>query len=199
MRIKFLFIYVVAGAAFLAVSLWLVLSGGTNPKAIKAKFKLGGIMLIAWSIIATASCTKGPLSNPNGAIDGGEVMCYDPAPADYVNFSTENHNNEGRYYLAPGEYLTISIEGPTYKEYSVFINKRVPDKQGDEAIGDLLQTDTFVIEEDSYSYKHQIEYSPEDKDYTGLAVVRVFGPSDGPGTGDLLFFQWNLHITKGEE
>ena len=94
MRAKYFLIYAVVGAAFLAVSLWVLLSRGNNPKAINAKYKLGGIMLIAWSVIATASCEKGPLPNVKKAIEGGVVMCYDPVQSNNVYFSTDKYDNK---------------------------------------------------------------------------------------------------------
>ena len=200
MKAKYFLIYVVVGAAFLAVSLWVFLSGGNNPKAIHAKYKLGGILLIAWSIIATASCEKGPLSKIGGAIDGGEVMCYDPAPSDWVSFTTDRYDQQqGHYFLAPGKYLTIHIEGPTFKEYRVAINKRIPEKEGDEAFGDLLQAEVLVADMDAYSNQHRILYAPADEDYTGQAIVSVYGLSEGDDTGNRIFWQWNLFITGGDE
>ena len=199
MKAKYFIVYIGVGAAFLAVSLWIMLSRGNNPKAINAKYKLGGIMLIAWSIIATASCEKGPLSNVEGSVDGGEVMCYDPVPSNYVTFSTDKYDKEGRYYLTPGGNLTIIIEGATYKEYSFAINKRVADKSGEEAVGELLQTNSFTLEGDSYSHQYKIEYSPADKDYTGQVILRVWGPAEENQAGELLFWQWNLFITNGDE
>lgn len=199
MRIKYFLIYAVAGAAFLAVSLWVLLSRGNNPKAINAKYKLGGIMLIAWSIIATASCEKGPLSNVRGAIDG-RVTCYDPAPADYITFSTDKFDKDGKYYLTPGGNLTITIEGANHKEYSFTINKRIAEKkEGDEAVGELLQAGSFVLEGDSYSHQHIIQYSPTDNEYTGQVILRVWGKTKENLADDLLLWQWNLFITNGDE
>lgn len=199
MKAKYFFIYAGVGAAFILVSLWVLLSRGRNPKAINAKYKLGGILLIAWSILATASCEKGPLSNVEEAIDGGEVMCYDPAPFNYIYFTTDKTDKEGRYYLAPGGNLTIIIEGATFKEYSFAINKRIADKNSDEAIGELLQADSFVLEGDSYSHQHKIEYTPTDNEYTGQVIVSVWGPAEENQPGELLFRQWNLFITNGDE
>ena len=70
MKAKYLIIYIVVGAAFLGVSLWVLLSNGKSAKAIRYKYKLGGIMLTAWSMLTFASC-EGP---------GPFVTCYDPVP-----------------------------------------------------------------------------------------------------------------------
>ena len=199
MKAKYFLVYVFVGAAFLAVSLWVLVSRGRHPKAINAKYKLGGILLIAWSIIATASCEEGPLSEVEGAIDGGEIMCYDPAPSNYVYFSTDKFDKDGRFYLTPGGNLTIFIEGATFKEYSFAINKKMADKNGEEAAGELLQSASFVLEGESYSYQHIIEYSPTDNEYTGQVILRVWGTAEENQAGELLFCQWNLFITNGDE
>lgn len=199
MKAKYFIIYVVVGAAFLTVSLWVLLSKGNNPKAIKAKYKLGGIMLIAWSIIATASCEKAPLPNVEEAIEGGEVMCYDPVPSNYVIFSTENFANPGVYHLHTGGNMTFLVQWPTYKLFSFSINKRVADKNGEEAIGELLQEDTFTTQEESNSYQHTVQYSPLDAEYIGQVVVRVWGKADENQTGELLLWEWNIFITSADE
>ena len=54
MKIKFLAIYIVVGAAFLIASLWVTLSGGKSAKAIRCKYKLGGIVLTAWAMLSVA-------------------------------------------------------------------------------------------------------------------------------------------------
>ena len=200
MKAKYFLIYVIAGAAFIGVSLWVLLTRGNNPKAVNAKYKLGGIMLLAWSVIATASCEKGPLplSVVEETIDGGGVMCYDPVPSDCVCFSTDKSDKDGMFYLAPGENLTIEIDSTTYKEYSLAINKRVAEKNGDEAVGELLQAHSFVPEGENYT-RYVIEYSPTDSEFTGQVILRVWGTAADGQAGDLLFSQWNLFITSGDE
>lgn len=74
MKSKYLVIYIVVGVAFLAASLWVFLSKGKSAKAIRYKYKLGGIMLTAWAMLTFASC-EGP---------GPFVTCYDPAPPEYA-------------------------------------------------------------------------------------------------------------------
>ncbi len=199
MKTKYFLIYVAAGAAFLAVSLWLILTGGKNPRAVNAKYKLGGIMLIAWSVIATASCEKGPLANILGSFGEGQVMCYDPVSLPnsfYV--STDSHDKDWNYLLANGDSLTIYIENASYREFSISINKRISGKEGDEAIGELLLDEDFTLDEGVYSCSHKIEYSPYDEVYTGPAVVSLFGPADDNGTRERLSFSLKLVITSGE-
>lgn len=196
MKVKFFLVYVLAGAAFLAVSLWVWLSRGTNPKAIKAKYKLGGIMLVAWSIIATASCERGPLSNIFGGNDG-EIMCYDPVPSNYASFYTERWEQETGYALKTGETLTVVLVGVDYKDFRIAINCRVAGETGEESIGALLQTEDFAME--GNSSEHQVKYAPSDPTFTGQAVVRIWGLREGDGEAELLFSQPGLYITGGED
>lgn len=70
MKFKAFFIYIAVGAAFLAASLWVILSGGKNAKAIRTKYKLGGALLTAWAMLSAGTC-NGPVPT---------VTCYDPIP-----------------------------------------------------------------------------------------------------------------------
>jgi hypothetical protein len=54
------------GAAFLAVALWVWISKGKNAKAVKTKFRLGGVLLTLISTISIGSCGGSPV-----------VTCYD--------------------------------------------------------------------------------------------------------------------------
>ena len=81
MKIKFLTIYAVAGVAFLAVSLWAFLSGGRSAKALRYKYKLGGIMLTAWAMISAVSC-EGVI--PTVTCYEPAVRCYDPVSPNSV-------------------------------------------------------------------------------------------------------------------
>ena len=92
MKIKFAFIYARAGVAFLAVSLWAFLSNGRSAKAIRYKYKLGGIMLTAWAMLTFASC-EGP---------GPFVTCYDPAPPEYAYI-------EGTDKVKNGDVLIVTV------------------------------------------------------------------------------------------
>ena len=70
MRTKYFLIYVCVGAAFLAVCAWVYFTRGKNAKAIRAKYKLGGIMLTCVAMLSAASCGDG--------VDPWMVTCYDP-------------------------------------------------------------------------------------------------------------------------
>ncbi|MBQ8493166.1 MAG: hypothetical protein IJ464_02660 [Alistipes sp.] len=62
------------GVAFLAVSLWVSLSGGRSAKAVRAKFRLGGAIL---SIVGITTFTGCATCYDQG---GEQVSCYAPAP-----------------------------------------------------------------------------------------------------------------------
>lgn len=81
MKIKFFAIYIAAGVAFLGFSLWVFLSKGKNAKAIRAKYKMGGIMLTASSMLMASACQCSPT-----------VTCYEPMDP---NERVEVNDDEG--------------------------------------------------------------------------------------------------------
>ena len=87
MKIKFFAIYIAAGVAFLALSLWVFLSKGKNAKAVRAKYRLGGLMLTAWAMLSATACRCTPT-----------VTCYEPMmPPD----EEVDANNNGEEKSAP--------------------------------------------------------------------------------------------------
>ena len=80
MKAKYILIYAGLGTAFLAVSLWVLLSGGRSAKAIRAKYRLGGAMLTVWTMLSASMCGNGP---------GPFVTCYDPVMPDPVTYSVK--------------------------------------------------------------------------------------------------------------
>ena len=68
MKTKYFLLYVIVGIAFLAASVWVYFSRGKSAKAIRAKYKLGGILLMCLSVLSTASCGE--------ILDPGYVTCY---------------------------------------------------------------------------------------------------------------------------
>lgn len=77
MKIKFIAIYIAAGVMFLTASLWVFLSKGKNAKAIRTKYKMGGLMLTATSMLAATACQCSPVVNCYEPAPPPEVMCYD--------------------------------------------------------------------------------------------------------------------------
>ena len=161
MRIKFALIYIVAGVAFLAVSLWAFLSNGKNARAIRYKYKLGGIMLTAWTMLSAASCSGVP---PMVTCYEPVVECYDVAmPTDIVSITVKD---KPYMSIRPGEILVIKIEYPGYKEYECRINAA----EGDSV---LVQSESFSIEDNlSSTFQYELELKPGD--YRGPATISVF-------------------------
>ena len=77
MKIKFLAIYIAAGVVFLAASLWVFLSKGKNARAIRTKYKMGGLMVTAATMLAACACQCSPVINCYEPAQPPEVMCYD--------------------------------------------------------------------------------------------------------------------------
>ena len=100
MERKFTTPFVIAGLAiaFAAVSAWVWLSGGKSARAVRTKFKIGGLLLTLTTAVATQSCTN--------------TSCYDPAPQPYCALSDKDMK------FANGDTLFIGITGYNYDFFS---------------------------------------------------------------------------------
>jgi len=122
MKTKYFLIYVFVGIAFLAVSAWVFLSGGQNAKAIRAKYRLGSILIMATAMLSVASC-----SIIEGIIDdGGMVMCYDPVspePTENIVELKIKSSIENRPYneITAGDIVSIKIMAPTSDKFVLLI------------------------------------------------------------------------------
>lgn len=184
MKTKYYLIYVFVGIAFLAVSAWVFLSRGKNAKAIRAKYKLGGIMLMCMAMLSVASC--GEILNP------GEVMCYEPAPEYYFMVSTGRHDADWKFLLSPGDVLTVQAECRRYEKFGIVIRKFEDQKEGE-----VLQTAAFESEgKDQFQY--ELLYDPADKAYEGTARVDIYGYPEGKEDGDLLYSNILLVTTRAD-
>ena len=180
MKIKFALIYIVAGVAFLAVSLWAFLSNGKSARAIRYKYKLGGIMLTAWAMLSAASCSGVP---PFVTCYEPVVECYDVAmPADVVSISVKDKEFMS---IRPGEILVITIEAPSYPEYVCRINAA----EGDAV---LVQSESFSITDNLHStFQYELELKPGD--YRGPAKITVYGKyMDAEGAPHEVLLDGNL-------
>ncbi|MBO7070046.1 MAG: hypothetical protein J6W09_01990 [Bacteroidales bacterium] len=112
MRFKAFFIYVGVGIAFLAVSLWVILTAGKNSKAVSAKYKLGGMLIATWAMLSACTC-NGP--------GVGTVTCYDPIPPEQpMCYDVAVMVNEvvlESTTIKKGENFRISIKEPTGDNY----------------------------------------------------------------------------------
>ena len=152
MKAKFLAIYITVGAAFLIVSLWVFLSGGKNARAIRCKYKLGGIILTAWAMLSVASCEGTP----------GMITCYDPVPPVYASLETK----EGVTDFKAGDVLSFRIWDAHYEEFLIRIYALTEDT--------LLQSATFTPADPSLN-EHQYDMTLEEFDYKGTAGIMVYG------------------------
>ena len=185
MKTKYFLLYVFVGIAFLVVSAWVFFSHGKNAKAIRAKYKLGGIMLTCMAMLSVASCE-------GLGILGPEVMCYDPAPEYVVMVSTDHHDANWQYSLSPGAALTVNVECRRYDRYGVVIRQFVDMKEGE-----VLQSATFNSDgKDQFQYT--LKYDPVDKTYAGFALVNIYGYPEGNEEGVLLYANILL-ITTGAD
>ena len=173
MKTKYCLIYVFVGIAFLAVSAWVFFSRGKNAKAIRAKYKLGGIMLMCMAMLSVASC--GEILNP------GEVMCYDPAPDYSFMVSTGKQDANWQYILSPGAVLSVQVECRRYEKFGVVIRQFKDMKEGD-----VLQAATFESEGKNL-FQYELLYDPADKAYEGIARVDIYGYPEGTDNRNQLY------------
>lgn len=165
MKIQSFIVYIAAGVAFLAVSLWVFLSGGKSARAVRYKYKMGGIMLTAWSMLTAASCTGGPPVVTCYEPAPPEVMCYDvPVEADVVNVEVKDY---GGNRLKPGDTLVFSIHYATVRQYRFRIHA------GD-AEAPVIQEFSCQIPEDhvgDFSFEQVLDPTG----YRGDALISVSG------------------------
>ena len=184
MKTKYYLIYVFVGIAFLAVSAWVFLSRGKNAKAIRAKYKLGGIMLMCMAMLSVASC--GEILNP------GEVMCCDPVLDYSFTVTTGKHDADWQYILSPGAVLTVQVECRRYEKYGIVIRQFEDMKEGD-----VLQPATFESEGKN-PFQYELLYDPADKAYAGIALVDIYGYPEGKEDGSLLYSTILLVTTRAD-
>ncbi len=164
MRIKFIAIYLLAGAAFLGVSLWAFLSNGKSARAVRAKYRLGGIMLTAWTMFSSASC-EGVVPQVT-CYDTPQVTCYEPAiqENDVVMMVKDFENQTVR----PGESIEFMVYYPTYQMFKCCIFA------GETEEAPLIQEFEYLVPDDNQG---EVRFSLElaATEYKGKALVQVKG------------------------
>ena len=180
MKIKFLAIYIVVGTAFLIASLWVTLSGGKSAKAIRCKYKLGGIVLMAWAMLSVASC--------QGDLNPKMITCYDPAPPEMVYYLKDNEEVTD---VKSGDVLVVKCRLNVEYAYSVKIIAQNTEKT-------LLQSVSFTkadaVSDSDYSL---YEMTVGDFDYKGPATIEFYlvAPSeDGTPTDYLMTDGYKINI-----
>ena len=172
MKIKFAIIYAVAGVAFLAVSLWVFLSNGKSAKAIRYKYKLGGIMLTAWAMLSAASCTGIP---PFVTCYEPAVTCYDVAmEQDLIEVTIKDKSGNS---LKCGDVLVFKVQYPSYGCYRCRLYQNVP--PAEDGSRPVIQENDCVIENDVLTFEIPIAAT----DYRGSVQLLIYGLSlNGDGT-----------------
>lgn len=159
MRVKYLFVYIGAGAAFLLVSLWVFLSKGKSTKAVRAKYVLGGVLISAWGLFTAASC-EGPF----------QVTCYEPAVTCYdvempqVTISAK----EGGRQLKAGDVLVVRIDMLEYETYRLEI-------KADESVLQSWDLPASAFSKDNENEANQCEVTLDAVDYKGDVLALISG------------------------
>ncbi|HRZ97655.1 MAG TPA: hypothetical protein P5084_08865 [Paludibacter sp.] len=149
MKIKDVFsplFFFVLGTAFLAISLWVWFSNGKNAKAIKAKYKLGG-MILSLSFFATTGCEP-------------VITCYDPVPEEYVIIQK---NIEDSIFL--GDTISVIVMSFGYPNFSYSLS--------DSTVTKVIQEGMLTTKNNN---AHEFSFViDKDLKYTGKVKFEVFG------------------------
>lgn len=164
MKTKYFLLYGLAAVAFAAVSLWVFFSRGKNAKAIRAKYRLGGIMLICMSMLSAASC--GQIGGP-----GSLVTCYEPVidiehQGNLVSLTIKSNDASYKFNeLSPGDSVSVNIERPSYGKYvlSLILNNEA---------GTVLQQTPMNVRETGTHFDIPVS---QDVAHRGEAILQVQG------------------------
>lgn len=152
MKIKYAIFYAALAVAFAAVSAWVFLSGGRSAKAVRAKFRLGGLMLTVASFLAT-SCGGG---SPQVTCYDTEVLCYDMPATDVVIYDLPE-GSEG--VLSPGDVLTVTVENTGLEHFSYKIEKVLDESEDTDTLLWQGVVENHVVPIGQTSYRGQIRVS----------------------------------------
>ncbi|MBR3075709.1 MAG: hypothetical protein IKH11_08175 [Bacteroidales bacterium] len=160
MRVLYFFAYVGLGVAFIAVSAWLFLSKGKSAKAVRTKYKLGGLMLSAWAIVSAASCNgPGPTVTCYEPVAPPEVLCYDVAMETDVLVLPSSD-------LQRGKAFDFVIQHPAYSSY--ILQLKTSDLQK------VLQEERFTVPAD-HAAEVRFAFTPVAGLPAGDAVIQLSG------------------------
>lgn len=150
MKVRYVIVYAALGVAFLAVSLWVTLSGGKNARAVRAKYHLGGLMLTVASMLSVSSC--------GGILGGDEVMCYDPAPPRYITVAIPGTAQ----HVKVGDVIELTVKDCPFKGLRY----------------DLRTTDTVIQNGELGDGDGVYQVTIKPIDYHGELCLTVLGISD---------------------
>lgn len=142
------------GAAFLAVSLWVVLSGGRSAKAVRAKFRLGGAILTLIGMTTLTGC----------------VSCYDPAGGD---------SPATCYDAAPPPTNSVEAESGAYsaslRDGDIVIFNAYCEFETTAMIA-LLDGNGYKLSDEKYELERgisELEFVIDAKGYVGFAKIEL--------------------------
>ena len=141
------------GTAFLAVSLWVWLSNGKSAKAVRAKFRLGGVLLSLTSALTLGSCGSRPV-----------ITCYDTPNMNEVLIECDRTG--GCIEIRNGEKITIATRYFNMYGIKVSIMKGEAPSEN----GDILQKAVYEISGQNTNVTHTVDVGS----YTGKAQILVY-------------------------
>ena len=156
MKLKYIIILACLGVAFSAASLWVILSGGRNAKAVRAKFRLGGLMLSISSMLALASCEGG----------GSGILspdCYDPIPPEIVEYITF-----GQGEFSAGDRIELKVV-EAWPDKCDTLRCEIRGKSAE-----LIQSEDF-----KYTPCDVVSFTIAETDYRGSAFLNTGFVKDG--------------------
>lgn len=139
------------GVAFVAATLWVILSGNRSARAVRTKFRIGGAMLTLAGLTTLNACT--------GCYDApGEVVtCYDPVVIPPTNQLTTNVANNS---LRNGDIIVVEIVCEFKSEAAMTIY---------DTDHNILQSETFALEMGT----HSINLTLDVGEYRGDAILEL--------------------------
>lgn len=177
MKAKYILIYAGLGTAFLAVSLWVLLSGGRSAKAIRAKYRLGGAMLTVWAMLSASNC-EGP---------GLFVTCYDPVMPDPVTYTVQG--KEGME-VSSGDVILADCDKGMLNSYVSF---RVEVMQGETVLQDCPLVTPLEEDDAKAVYAITLQLPEGTKGAAVLAFYASYVTESGE-TGEWLLFTRDITI-----
>lgn len=168
MKAKYYVMLAALGVAFVAASAWVYLSRGENAKAVRLKFRLGGMMLSITSLLTLTSC-----GDPVGP------TCYDPEPPTCYDPVTEVEvEPASSWEVHVGDTVLFNIYERNYESYSYNITTADGEdlQKGDMGIEGILGH--VVIKE---------------TDYKGAIMIALFGNKE---TGPKLVGEWRFNLVQ---
>lgn len=187
MKTKYLLIYIFVGIAFLAASAWVFFSRGKSARAIRTKYRLGGIMITCAAMLSAASC-EGP--EPF-------VTCYEPVPPepteDIISLFSENEIERYNYFeMCPGDVLTIKIDNPSYEKY-IFSVINISELSASGQPEELHRTMLEVTNPEEAVFEVTLS---EDITYKGRATIFIYGvvEEDPEELVNIMYGDWLFKI-----